>query len=47
MVQRLFETRSHAWREAGLAKELSARAVKRARIQRFVLVPIGITIYVL
>jgi small conductance mechanosensitive channel len=47
MVQRLFETRSHAWREAGLAKELSARAVQRARIQLFVLVPIGITTYVL
>jgi small conductance mechanosensitive channel len=46
MVQRLFQTRSHSWREVGLAKELSARAVKRARIQLFVLVPIGIATYV-
>src|SRR5881394_2716700 len=47
MVQKLFETRSHSWREAGLARQLSARAVKRARIQLFVLIPIGITTYVL
>ena len=47
MVQRLFETRSHSWREAGLARQLSARAVKRARIQLFVLIPIGIATYVL
>ena len=47
MVQKLFETRSHSWREAGLARQLSARAVKRARIQLFVLVPIGIATYVL
>src|SRR3954449_3611621 len=47
MVQKLFETRSHSWREAGLARQLSARAVKRARIQLFVLVPIGIDTYIL
>jgi small conductance mechanosensitive channel len=47
MVQRLFETRSHSWREAGLARQLSARAVKRARIQLFVLIPIGIATYIL
>jgi small conductance mechanosensitive channel len=47
MVQRFFETRSHSWREAGLARQLSARAVKRARIQLFVLIPIGIATYVL
>jgi small conductance mechanosensitive channel len=47
MVQKLFETRSHSWREAGLARQLSARAVKRARIQLFVLIPIGIATYVL
>jgi small-conductance mechanosensitive channel len=46
MVQRLFETRSHSWREAGLAKQLSARAVKRARLQLVVLLPIGIATYV-
>src|SRR5439155_7646672 len=47
MVQKLFETRSHSWREAGLARQLSARAVKRARIQLFVLIPIGIATYIL
>jgi small conductance mechanosensitive channel len=43
----MFETRSHSWREAGLARQLSARAVKRARIQLFVLIPIGVATYVL
>src|SRR6476661_8061918 len=47
MVQKLFETRSDSWREAGLARQLSARAVKRARIQLLVLIPIGIATYVL
>jgi small conductance mechanosensitive channel len=47
MVQKLFETRSHSWREAGLARQLSARAVKRARIQLFVLIPIGVATYIL
>src|SRR5213080_2344259 len=47
MVEKLFETRSHSWREAGLARQLSARAVKRARIQLFVLIPIGIATYIL
>lgn len=30
---RMFTTQSHAWREAGLARQLSARAVRRARIE--------------
>src|SRR6476620_3113136 len=47
MVQKLFETRSHSWREAGLARQWSARAVKRARIQLFVLIPSGIATYIL
>ena len=47
MAQRFFETRSHSWREAGLARQLSARAVKRARIQLFFLIPIGVATYVL
>ena len=33
----MLDTRSHAWREVGLARQLSARAVKRARIEVFVL----------
>src|SRR6266516_4872581 len=36
----MFTTRSHAWREAGLARQLSRRAVKRARIQAIVMVPL-------
>src|SRR3954452_5657888 len=39
-MKRLFETRSHSWREVGLACQLSARAVKRARIQTFILLPL-------
>jgi small-conductance mechanosensitive channel len=33
-------TRGHAWREAGLARQLSRRAVRRARIQSLVLLPL-------
>ena len=44
--QQLFGTRSHSWREAGLARQLSRRAVKRARIQAFVLVPVLVAILV-
>jgi small-conductance mechanosensitive channel len=38
-MKRLLETRSHSWREVGLARQLSSRAVKRARIQTLVLLP--------
>lgn len=38
-MKRLLETRSHSWREAGLARQLSSRAVKRARIQTLLLLP--------
>jgi small-conductance mechanosensitive channel len=38
-MKKLFDTRSHSWREAGLARQLSARAVKRARIQTLLLIP--------
>jgi small-conductance mechanosensitive channel len=34
---KMFDTRSHAWREVGLARQLSVRAVKRARIEFFIL----------
>ena len=33
------DTKSHNWREVGLAKQLSARAVKRARIEFILLFP--------
>jgi small conductance mechanosensitive channel len=42
----LFSTRSHSWREAGLARQLSRRAVKRARIQALVMVPLLVAILV-
>jgi small conductance mechanosensitive channel len=38
-MKRLLETRSHSWKDAGLARQLSSRAVKRARIQTLVLLP--------
>lgn len=34
-----FDTRSHSWREVGLARQLSARAVKRARLHILLLLP--------
>ena len=45
-ARQMFSTHSHSWREAGLARQLSRRAVKRARIQAIVLVPILIGILV-
>jgi small conductance mechanosensitive channel len=42
----LFGTRSHSRREAGLARQLSRRAVKRARIQAVVMVPVLVAILV-
>jgi small-conductance mechanosensitive channel len=39
-VRRVFQTKSHSWREVGLARQLSARAVRRARIQALVLLPL-------
>ena len=39
-MRRLFETRSHSWREVGLARQLSRRAVRRARLEVVVLVPV-------
>ena len=46
-MKRLLETRSHSWREAGLARQLSARAVKRARIQTLVLLPMIAAVLIL
>jgi small conductance mechanosensitive channel len=37
-MRKVFDTRSHAWREVGLARQLSARAVKRARIEVLILI---------
>jgi small conductance mechanosensitive channel len=46
MKKKLFDTQSHSWREAGLARQLSVRAVKRARIQAIVMVPVLVGILV-
>lgn len=45
-MRSMFETRSHTWAEAGLARQLSRAAVKRARIETLllVLVTIGVII---
>jgi small conductance mechanosensitive channel len=45
-MREMFRTRSHSWREVGLARQLSRRAVKRARIQALVLVPVLVGILV-
>jgi small conductance mechanosensitive channel len=45
--QRMFETRSQAWREVGLLREISPRVVKRARLEVLVLVPLFIAVVVL
>jgi small-conductance mechanosensitive channel len=36
----MFETRSHAWREVGLSQQTDPRAVKRARIEVLLLIPL-------
>ena len=39
-MRRMFDTQSHSWKEVGLARQLSARAVKRARLETFILIPL-------
>jgi small conductance mechanosensitive channel len=43
----MFETRSHAWKEVGLLRQISPRVVKRARLEVLVLLPlfIGVVIF--
>jgi small-conductance mechanosensitive channel len=45
--QKLFETRSHAWKEVGLLRQISPRVVKRARVEAFVLVPLFVAVVAL
>src|SRR3954471_23910896 len=45
-MRRVFETRSHAWADVGLARQLSRAAVKRARIETILLVPVIVGILV-
>jgi small conductance mechanosensitive channel len=42
----MFETRSQAWREAGLLRQISPRVVKRARLEALVLVPLFVAVVV-
>src|SRR5882762_4075923 len=44
--QKMFETRSQAWREVGLLRQISPRVVKRARLEALVLVPLFIAVVV-
>ena len=40
----MFETRSQAWREVGLLRQISPRVVKRARLEALVLVPLFVAV---
>jgi small-conductance mechanosensitive channel len=44
--RRLFETRSHVWREAGLARQLTSAAARRARLEALVLVPVFVAVVI-
>ena len=39
-MQHMFETKSHAWQQVGLARELTRRAARRARIELLFLLPL-------
>lgn len=43
----MFETRSHAWQEVGLLRQISPRVVKRARIEALLLVPLFVGVVIL
>ncbi len=43
----MFETRSHAWQEVGLLRQISPRVVKRARLEALVFVPLFVGIVLL
>jgi small conductance mechanosensitive channel len=43
----MFETRSHAWQEVGLLRQISPRVVKRARLEALVLLPLFVGIVLL
>jgi small-conductance mechanosensitive channel len=42
----MFETRSQAWRDVGLARQLSSRAARRARLEAAILVPLFVAVVV-
>src|SRR3954447_22097864 len=39
-MRRMFETRSHSWRDVGLARQLNRQRLKRARLQVLVFAPL-------
>src|SRR3954451_8896338 len=41
-VRKMFETKSHSWQEAGLARQISAKAARKARRQAVVLIPLTV-----
>jgi small conductance mechanosensitive channel len=43
---RMFETRSQAWREVGLAHEVAPGAARRARVEALLLVPLFVAVVV-
>jgi small conductance mechanosensitive channel len=43
----MFETRSQAWKEVGLLRQINPRVVKRARLEALVLVPLFVGVVVL
>jgi small-conductance mechanosensitive channel len=43
----MFETRSQAWREVGLLRQISPKVVKRARLEALVLLPLFVAVVVL
>src|ERR1700722_7273408 len=46
-TQRMFETRSQAWKEVGLLRQINPRVFKRARLEALVLVPLFVAVVVL
>jgi small-conductance mechanosensitive channel len=42
----MFETRSHAWHEVGLSQQTDPRAVKRARIEVLLLIPLFVGVVI-
>jgi small conductance mechanosensitive channel len=45
--QKMFETRSHAWQEVGLLRQISPRVVKRARLEALVFLPLFVGVVLL
>jgi small-conductance mechanosensitive channel len=43
----MFETRSHAWQEVGLLRQISPKIVKRARLEALVVLPLFVVIVIL